>query len=211
MRLFITGIGTDVGKTVTAAIITKALEGHYWKPVQTGADRDTDRVRALTNDECTYHPEAYHFSAPLSPDASSALESTEIDLGIIRSKMPSVSPLIIEGAGGVLVPLNKRSLMVDLAKELDTLAVVVSRTYLGSINHTLLTLEALASREIPILGIVFNGARNVASEESILRFAEIEVLGHIAEEPGFTPEMVKGYANAIRPELLTQLQIKEAP
>lgn len=157
-KYFIAGIGTEVGKTVVSSIFVQALGADYWKPVQTGAveGRDVDTVSRLAPDAGQIHPESYLFQDPISPHAAAAKEHKAIQLS--QCVMPfTVNHLIVEGAGGVMSPLNKGLLVMDLIIHLQLPVILVSRHYLGSINHTLLTVEALGRRNIEIRGIVFNG------------------------------------------------------
>lgn len=167
--IFITGIGTGIGKTVVAAILTESLKADYWKPVQSGDldNSDTMKVQALiSNDKTVFHPEAYRLTQPFSPHKSAALDGIEIDLHSF--KLPETdNTLIIEGAGGLMVPLNDKDLMIDLIKKLDAEVVLVIQHYLGSINHSLLSLEALYSRNISIRAIIFNGNSDGYSENII--------------------------------------------
>jgi dethiobiotin synthetase len=194
--LFVTGIGTDVGKTVVAAILTKALGADYWKPVQAGIASGTDQatVAALVP-EAVCHPEAYRLALPASPHAAAAAEARVLTLAEILAARPvTARPLVIEGAGGVLVPLAPGLLVIDLMQALDVPVVVVSRHYLGSINHTLLTVEALRARRIPIAGLVFNGPATPASESFILNHTGLPLLLAIPEEPAITPEVISRLA-----------------
>lgn len=180
-KFFITGIGTGIGKTLASAVLCKALGAEYWKPIQTGARTDSDSrtVAKLTGDETIIHPEAYRFSEPLSPHAAAAMEGKEIRLkGLLPPKYGRT--LIIEGAGGILVPLNTQGeTMADLANHFNAKIIVVSHHYLGSINHTLLTLEAIKQRNLPLAGIVFSGKELPQTEEIILEMTGVEKLGTI--------------------------------
>lgn len=166
-QYFVTGIGTDVGKTVAAAILTEALQADYWKPVQAGGldFTDTDTVKSLvSNERSIFHPEAYSLKMAASPHKAAAAEGVEIDVKGMR--LPATqNNLVVEGAGGLMVPLNKRYLVLDLVQQLGLEVVLVSRNYLGSINHTLLTAEVLRYRKIPVAGIIFNGEENATSED----------------------------------------------
>ena len=194
--IFVTGIGTEVGKTVVSAILVEALCADYWKPVQAGDldETDTDRVRKLLTNTLSYlHPETIRLRTPASPHAAARLEGRVIELNLF--KLPTRErPLVIEGAGGVLVPLNESDSMVDLIEKLECEAVVVSKNYLGSINHTLLTIEALQRRGVEILGLVFNGEENAATESVILSKSGVALLGRVRWEMRFTPEIVRRYA-----------------
>src|SRR5438876_5618667 len=165
-RLVITGIGTGIGKTLFSSIFVQALRAYYWKPIPAGSleATDCDRVRSLVNaPQARIHPECYRLREGRSPHAAARSQGIRI---VIADMVPpeTARPLIIEGAGGVLVPLNDTELMVDFFEKLDAHVVLVSQHYLGSINHTLLSAEALKSRRIPVLGIVFNGNRNPETE-----------------------------------------------
>jgi dethiobiotin synthetase len=200
--LFVTGIGTDI-KTVVSAILTEALQADYWKPVQAGSleKTDTQQVKSLvSNTKTFFHPEAYLLEAPMSPHAAAALAGIRIDLAGIRLPQTS-NRLVVEGAGGLLVPLNGEHLVADLIQHLQLPVVVVSSHYLGSINHTLLTLEALRSRQIPVLGIVFNGAPNPASEACILQYSGLRKLLSVLPEKEINPAVIRRYAAELTREL----------
>lgn len=203
--IFVTGIGTEVGKTVVSAILVEALCADYWKPVQAGdlEETDTDRVRKLVTNKLSYlHPEAVRLRTPTSPHAAAKLEGRKIDLDMFELP-PAVQgrPLVIEGAGGVLVPLNERHCMADLIEKLRCETVVVSRNYLGSINHTLLTIEALQRRGIEMLGLVFNGEGNSDTESVILSKTGVALLGRVRWETTLTPELIQRYAGEFAPVL----------
>ncbi len=200
-RIFVSGIGTGVGKTVCAAILAESLEADYWKPIQSGdlENSDSRRVSLLAPDR-TVHPEAYRLTRPMSPHAAAAKDGVRIDLSGL--KPPETSrPLVIEGAGGLMVPLNEECLMIDFISHLRAAVVLVSRSYLGSINHTLLSLEVLKQREIPLAGIIFNGASAPESEEYILNYSKAPVLGRIREEPRIDAGVISKYAAGMRKAL----------
>ncbi len=203
MKLFITGIGTDVGKTVTAAIITEALEADYWKPIQAGdlEHSDTHKVKEqVSNKKSFFHPNAYALNTPASPHYAAVLDGISVDIKKIIEPNTS-NHLVIEGAGGVLVPFNDENYIIDLIQE-DYKVILVSRHYLGSINHTLLTYEALKSRNIKIAGIVFSGDENRATEEIILKKTGATFIGRIDNEPYFDTNVTKYYADKFRENLL---------
>jgi dethiobiotin synthetase len=160
--LFISGIGTGIGKTLIAAIITEALEADYWKPVQAGFETGTDSewIRSMISNKVTaIHPEAYTFQLAASPHIAARQENQRIGLQRIRQeyqKIKSGRPLVIEGAGGLMVPLNETDFVIDLIKELDARVILVSRHYLGSINHSLLTASVCRSAGLDVAGWVFN-------------------------------------------------------
>lgn len=182
-RLFITGTDTGIGKTLVSAILTLGLRATYWKPIQTGTEEGTDTKWLKTATQLPQHhffPETYAYKAPLSPHIAAEMEAEAID--IKRCTLPKLSqstPLIVEGAGGVLVPINSNALMVDLIAQIGLPALVVARSTLGTINHTLLTLEALRSRGIPIAGVVCNGPLNPENKLSIETYGRVRVLAEI--------------------------------
>jgi dethiobiotin synthetase len=181
-KLFITGIGTDVGKTIVAATITEALQADYWKPVQSGAieNTDTQKVKSLvSNSLSNFHTESYVLQAPLSPYAAAHLQNIEIDFSNIILPQCNKSNLVIEGAGGLMVPLNSQYFVIDLISKFDAEVILVVKNYLGSINHTLLSIELLKARKLKIAGIIFNGDANNASEEIIIDYGKLPVLGRI--------------------------------
>jgi dethiobiotin synthetase len=200
VQLIIAGIGTEIGKTVVSAIVVEALQADYWKPVQSGAleDSDTETVRQLISNTVTqFHPETYQLREPLSPHAAAAIDGIEISLTAFHLPK-TANHLVVELAGGLLVPLNNRDLNIDLVKQLNLPVLLVSKHYLGSINHTLLSVEALQRRSIPILGIVFNGATNPATEDFILNYTGLKSLGQIEWEVGISKDFVSRYAADMR-------------
>ena len=203
MKLFITGISTNVGKTIASAIITEALEADYWKPIQAGDldNSDSHFIKSkITNQKSIIFPNAYQFNTPASPHFAAELDGITIDLkNIIEPK--TTNHLVIEGAGGVFVPLNNTDLVIDLIQP-DYKVIVVSRHYLGSINHTLLTIEALKNRKINIAGIIFNGDENTATETIILNKTGLKCIGRIESEPYFDPTVIREYANLFRDNVL---------
>ena len=203
MKLFITGIGTDVGKTIASAIITEALEADYWKPIQAGdlATSDSHKIKAyLSNDKTVIHPNSYALNTPASPHLAAELDNVVIDLKKIIEPVTE-NHLVVEGAGGIFVPLNDSDCVVDLIQP-DYKVIVVSRHYLGSINHTLLTIEALQNRKIAIAGILFNGKENQATESVILKKTGINCIGRIDEEPYFDKNVIREYADLFREKLM---------
>ena len=196
MRLFVTGIGTEVGKTVISAILTEALEADYWKPVQAGDldYSDTHKVRnLLSNSKSVFHSEIYALNHPMSPHA--AAERDDIEISLNDFQIPKTdNHLVIEGAGGLMVPLNRNDCIIDLIECLGVEAVLVSRNYLGSINHTLLSVEALKIREIAIKGIIFNDAENIETESVILEMTGLNCLGRVGMIEDLSKESVAKYA-----------------
>ena len=195
-KIFITGIGTGVGKTIVSAIVTEALQADYWKPIQTGSgeDRDSETVmNLLSNTKTKIHPEAYCLPLPVSPFA--AAEEQGITIEIKNISIPQADNiLVIEGAGGLMVPINEKELMIDMIEQWDAEVILVSQNYLGSINHTMLSCMALKNRGLKLLGIVYNGEDKLMAERSILSFCDYPVIGRIKPENNFTPEKVSAYA-----------------
>jgi dethiobiotin synthetase len=203
-RIFVSGISTDVGKTVTSAILTEALQADYWKPVQSGNYHGTDSesVRSLIcNPKTKFHPEAYSLKHPMSPHAAAELEGIEIDIDKIT--LPETdNTLVIEGAGGLMVPINKKHFVIDLIKKFDAPVVLVIQNYLGSINHSLLSIDALRSRNVKLAGVVINGPRHEMSEEIILKYAGVKCIGRILPENEINKEVVCSYATKFKIEEL---------
>ena len=195
MKLFITGIGTDVGKTVVSAIVTEALQADYWKPIQAGdlENSDSQKIKSLlSNSKSQIFESAYNLKTPASPHFAAQLDGIQIDLKQIKEPQ-TTNHLVIEGAGGVFVPLNEKECIIDLINQ-EHKVIVVSRHYLGSINHTLLTIEALISKKKRIAGIIFSGDKNEATEAIILSKTGIKPLGRIDNEPYFDANVIKYYA-----------------
>lgn len=194
--IFVTGIGTDVGKTVISAILCEALQADYWKPVQTGNyfSSDSDKIRKLvSNARTVIHPEAYSLKHYMSPHAAAETEGITIDFDSIS--LPATSnTMIIEGAGGILVPLNRKFMIVDLITKFKAEAIIVVQNYLGSINHSLMTMECLKQRGIPITGWILNGPSHQLSEDIINELSHIPQLGTIKKEAEVNKEMVLRYA-----------------
>ena len=201
---FITGIGTEVGKTVASAIVTQALEADYWKPVQAGEldSSDSMKVQSLTdNSKSTFHPEAYRLNHPMSPHAAAERDGVEINISAFEIPKTN-NHLVIEGAGGLLVPLNKKDTILDLIEHLKCEVILVSRHYLGSINHTLMSIELLKQRNIPIKGILFNGNENKDTESIIKEMTGIEVLGRIDELEDLNKSVINSIAQGLKGALI---------
>lgn len=195
MKLFITGIGTDVGKTIASAIITQSLEADYWKPVQAGEldFSDKDKVQSLiSNSKTEIHKNSYALQTPASPHYAAAIDGISIHINSINEPKTK-NHLVIEGAGGIFVPLNETDTVLDLIQP-DYKVIIVSRHYLGSINHTLLTIEALQNRKISIAGIIFSGDENESTESIILSKTGVAFLGRIDNEPYFDQNVISYYA-----------------
>lgn len=203
MKIFITGIGTDVGKTVASAIVTQALEADYWKPIQAGDldHSDSHKIQSLiSNSKTVIHPNAYALNTPASPHWAAEIDGLRIDLKKIKEPKTQ-NHLVVEGAGGVLVPLNEHDCVIDLIQK-EYQVIVVSRHYLGSINHTLLTIEMLKSRNLSVAGIIFSGDEHPSTEQIILKKTGLTMIGRIENEPYFDANVIADYADAIRENLL---------
>ncbi|WP_339048758.1 dethiobiotin synthase [Candidatus Mesenet endosymbiont of Phosphuga atrata] len=175
MQIFITGTDTSVGKTLISSWICLHTGYSYFKPIQTGADKDSDVVSKLANSNI--YEESYIYKNPLSPHLAASLENSSIDIS--RINLPKERNLIVEGAGGILVPINKIMFMVDLIKKLNIPVILVARSTLGTINHTLLSLEALRTRGISILGVILNGSHNQDNIKAIEFYGKVEVLASV--------------------------------
>ena len=203
-KYFITGIGTDVGKSISASIITEALEADYWKPIQAGdlESSDTLKVQQFVKNETTvYHQEAYRLKHPMSPHAAAERDGVEIKLQNIRLPVTQ-NHLVVEGAGGLLVPLNKKDTILDLITQLDCEVILVSRHYLGSINHTLMSVELLKSRNISIKGILFNGAENKDTEAIVKEMSGLDIIGRIEELKDINKEVINSIAQGLKRKLI---------
>ncbi|MFD2892388.1 dethiobiotin synthase [Flavobacterium chuncheonense] len=202
MKLFITGIGTDVGKTIASAIVTEALEADYWKPVQAGDldNSDAHKIKKyISNSKTVFHSNSYALQTPASPHLAAELDNVTIELDKIITP-ETENHLVIEGAGGIFVPLNNTDTIMDLIQP-DYKVIVVSRHYLGSINHTLLTIDVLQNRGIKIAGIIFNGDENKATEEIILSKTGLQMIGRIDNEPYFDQNVIRYYAELFQTAL----------
>ena len=190
-RIFVTGTSTDIGKTVVSGILVAGLRAHYWKPVQTGlnAGTDTDWIRRHTAiPESRIHRETYSLQQPLSPHAAAVLEDVEIKLDAFAiPDVPVDEFLVVEGAGGIMVPLNRQHYMLDLIKSLDIPVLLVVDSQLGTINHTLLSLLQLRRCEIAIVGVVMNGPKNQGNRESLEFYGEVPILAEIEQLTDLNP------------------------
>lgn len=206
MKIFITGISTDVGKTITSAIVVEALEADYWKPVQAGDldNSDSHKIKSkISNTKTHIFDNSYKLNTPASPHLAAEIDGITIDLTQIKEPITE-NHLVIEGAGGIFVPLNEKDSIIDLIQP-DYKVIVVSRHYLGSINHTLLTIEAIKNRGYDVHGIIFSGSENKSTESLILNKTGIKCIGRIDEEPYFDQNVIREYADLFRENLL-QLQ-----
>ncbi len=194
--IFITGIGTGIGKTLVAAIVAEALQADYWKPVQAGFEEGTDSAwikDVLSNNYSIVHPELYKLQMAASPHIAARKENMRIDISVIKTRLAEIAvaannrnnPLIIEGAGGLMVPLNENEFVVNLIRQLQAKVILVSRNYLGSINHSLLTAEVCRYYKLDVLGWIFND-QYLAYEDEIVNWSGFAKIGSLpfAHPPG---------------------------
>lgn len=200
-KLFITGISTNVGKTIASAIVVEALEADYWKPIQAGEldHCDTRKVEKLvSNTKSKFHPNTYALQTPMSPHAAADIDGVIIDIKkIVEPK--TKNHLVIEGAGGLLVPINDTQTVLDLIKP-EYKVIVVSRHYLGSINHTLLTVNLLKESGFDA-SLIFSGNEHKTTEDIIKKMVNVPVIGRIEEEPYFDENVIREYADLFRSQL----------
>lgn len=202
--IFITGTGTDVGKTLVSAIVVEALKADYWKPVQAGFSDGTDSLfvkQIISNKTTLIHPECYLLKMPASPHLSAPAEKKEITIKEIINHFPKTkNQLVIEGAGGLMVPLNKNELMLDLIKKLKARVIVVSKNELGSINHSLLTGAVLKKEKINVAGWIFNEEYK-SYENEIAGWSGFPVIARVKHQPVISKETIKKEALKMRPLL----------
>lgn len=200
-KLFITGISTNVGKTIASAIVVEALEADYWKPIQAGEldHCDTRKVEKLvSNTKSKFHPNTYALQTPMSPHAAADIDGVIIDIKkIVEPK--TKNHLVIEGAGGLLVPINNTQTVLDLIKP-EYKVIVVSRHYLGSINHTLLTVNLLKESGFDT-SLIFSGDECQTTENIIKKMTNVPIIGRIDEEPYFDKKVIKEYAELFKDKL----------
>lgn len=206
---FVSGISTEVGKTVCSAILVNALRADYWKPVQSGDlhHTDSDKVadwNGLKLPHPRFHAETHRLTEPMSPHASAAIDGIRITLDDFQ--LPKTDqPLIVEGAGGLMVPLNEEDTLFDLMKRLQLPVILVSRNYLGSINHTLLSIAQLQQAGVPLAGIVFNGPATPSTENIIRQMTKVPVLFRIPELSEVSLRTITTLAEELRPQLIKTL------
>ncbi len=199
MRYFVTGIDTEVGKTVVSAVLVQALTANYWKPIQSGdlEHSDSHKILELISKKIMIYPESYRLTQPLSPHLSAKLDGIEIKLKDIIP--PSSTNLIIEGAGGVMVPIDEKGTYVtDIIPFCDVEVILVTKNYLGSINHTLLSIQYLQSKNYKIKGIVVTGEENKETEAIITQNTGVPILFHIPMTDDLSKQFIKEQATKIR-------------
>lgn len=202
MNYFITAIGTDSGKSLFSAIMCEALEADYWKPIQAGYPRDTDFVGGLlSNLKSDLIPEKYVLNTPASPHYAAEIDKVKLEVTDFEIPKTDNPNLIIEGAGGVLVPINESEFVIDFPQQWKIPVVLVANLYLGSINHSLLTINELKRRGLEVKGIVFNGPSNPSSEEIILKHSGYPCLLRIEDEKVINHAVVRKYAAELKMNL----------
>jgi len=197
--IIVAGIGTEIGKTLISAILTQALQADYWKPIQSGNPEDADAlfIKKMTRlPHLKVWDSAYVLSQPLSPHTAAEIDGVTIELEKIQLPQTQNS-LVVELAGGILVPINNQQTNLDLIKKLNLPVLLVSKNYLGSINHTLLTYQIIKDSQIPIMGIVFNGPSNPSGEKFILNYTQLPVVLRVQQEEEITSETILKYAQSI--------------
>jgi len=207
--IFVTGIDTNVGKTVISAILVQALKADYWKPVQSGNIEGTDSLttgQLISNPTSHIHPEAYNLKAPTVPSYAAALEQVEIDPAQIILPQTQ-NRLIVEGAGGLMVHLRKDFMVIDLISQLKLPVILVSKNYLGSINHTLLSIEALQRRGIEILGLIYNGGRSEHMRQLVFEASGVPEIGSITEAVHIDSDFINAQSKEIYSSLSKHFDI----
>jgi dethiobiotin synthetase len=208
--IFITGIGTGIGKTLIAAVVTEALGASYWKPVQAGFEDGTDSEwisERISNPHGRLYPETYKLSMAASPHIAARQEGLVIDLDRIVAQFKTMGdrPLVIEGAGGLFVPLNDRQFIIDLIRMLDATVLLVSRNYLGSINHSLLTASACHRQGLRVAGWIFND-QYMRYEQEIAQWSGIPAIASIPFEDDLSRDFVREQGVLVRPALQAALK-----
>jgi len=208
----IMGIHTGIGKTIVSAILAEALRADYWKPVQAGDLQNSDSKKVgslLSNTESIVHPEAVRLNHPLSPHEAARLDGVEINFeSMAWPKTPR--HLLVETAGGVMSPINHEATMVDFVSFYNLPVVLIVRHYLGSINHTLMSIDVLKRREINVLGLIISGHPNPASQSFISGYSPLPILAQLPELPVISASSVREAAHTHRPSLQTVLEYANA-
>lgn len=191
---FVTGTDTGIGKTVVSSILAKGLDATYWKPIQAGLEEETDtefvrRTTGLPSSQII--PEQYRLNTPMSPHVAAEIDNVSIAIEDFKLPDFSTDHLVVEGAGGLLVPINEQDMVTDLIAYLDLPVLLVVRSTLGTLNHTFLSLEALRRRNIPILGVVLNGPEHQSNRETIQQYGDVDILAEIQPIADIRPEPLK--------------------
>ena len=203
---FISAIDTDVGKTIVSAILVEALKADYWKPIQAGnlEDSDTMTVQSLiSNSTSQFYSETYRLNTPASPHYAAEIDGLQLEAHSIQ--LPKTSnQLIVEGAGGLFVPINDKALLIDLMQDLNIPVILVIKNYLGSINHSLSSIYALQQKNIPIKGLIFNGPSVASSEDYILQYSKLPLIAKIPELSAISKQTIREQAERIKLNLSGQ-------
>jgi dethiobiotin synthetase len=207
--VFVTGTGTDVGKSLASAILVKALTADYWKPVQAGYDEGTDSecISQLVSDvESKVHPELYKLKLAASPHLAARQEGIEIDINRIAASVPSSNKqLVIEGAGGIMVPLNSHEFVIDLISKLNARVILVSRNYLGSINHSLLTAFLCRQKKLDVIGWIFNDEYGEYTDE-IAYWSGYPVIGNIPRLREVSAQVIAAQAGLMKENIIRKVK-----
>lgn len=192
-KLFVTGTDTDIGKTVVSSILVSGLKADYWKPIQAGRDPITDtefvkNATALPEDH--FHKESFNLTEPMSPHAAAEIDGVSIGIDDIREPKTKRDHFIIEGAGGLIVPINESKYVIDLITHFMYPALLVAKSGLGTLNHTLLSLEAMRNRNIQVFGVVLVGDRHDSNEETIIKYGNVERLFRLPILSDLTPKTI---------------------
>lgn len=196
---FVSGIGTNVGKTIVSAILTEALSADYWKPIQSGTIEGTDKesVRSLvSNTMSVFHPEAYLLKEPASPHLAAKLEDVKIEKRNIQLPYTS-NKMIIEGAGGLLVPINEKEYVIELAQQFNASVILVVSSYLGCINHSLLSIDYLLNHNYKIHGLILNGDFQEDVKSAIINYKNIPILAEIPFSKNANKEFISEQASKL--------------
>jgi dethiobiotin synthetase len=206
--IFVTGIGTGVGKTIVSAILVEALRANYWKPIQAGFENGTDLELVsglVSNGQSRFYPETYRFKMAASPHIAARNEGKEIDLKEINRQYNLLkredTRMVIEGAGGLLVPLNQKEFVIDLIKNLDALVILVSRNYLGSINHSLLTAQVCRNNSLDVAGWIFND-QYLDYEDEIVEWSGFKKFGSVPKATEINRAFIQQQAERLKKTLI---------
>lgn len=192
--IFVTGTDTGIGKTVVSAMLTKALDASYWKPIQAGLEEETDtefvrRTTGFFDDRII--PERYRLQTPMSPHGAAKIDDVYIQMSDFSLPEYETDHLVVEGAGGLMVPINNNDMIIDLISYLQMPVVLVARSSLGTLNHTFLSLEALRKRHIPILGVVMNGPEHQSNREAIQHYGNVDILAEVDTIEDISPHALQ--------------------
>lgn len=189
-KYFVTGIDTDAGKSVVCSLLVESLQADYWKPIQAGTPTDSDFIQKMTSANIKIHEEGIFLKYPMSPHASAEKENRIIKIDQLQLPITQTT-LIIEGAGGIMVPISESELVIDIAFKMDLEVILVSKNYLGSINHTLLSIAYLKQNDFKVAGIIFNGQHTPSSENYILKYSGLKCIARVPEISNINPESIK--------------------